>query len=740
MERRRNMYLSRLHATNGIVSIAIDALNGEMLEFVRESTADNVMKNHVRETRSLLDGLLLGKGEPLRFFVPRYEEIRVDPSLKPELIVEQAESSAELTLRYPALVSGGKKLALSAEVKIRLPEGEERSLWTLKLENHTGMELDDVAFPAVDGVWLGESWKDDTLVYPQFAGCRLDDPTDRLAEEPVTIRWKWQEYVYGYHLGQACGVRDERGAYVLRLNYSGPASMLWMDLFDREENTGLYITCRNAACRMKSLRMESFGPQKPGVGLAILHRPGVTEGVWQSEECVLALHGGDWHWAADEYRTWTESLPRRKPLKRPDWFLKSPGLMAHYDFQYQGGGIVHTFHEIPTLMRQAMEAGMNHILLSGWNEDGFDYGFPHYTPNHNLGTEEELKAAVAECRRMGGHVSFYVNSRLCNVDFEDQRERIRKSAVMNRDGGLKIESYGAADVRFASLCINEPDWRHALAETVRYLTRDVGADSIYLDQLAMADSCKCYHPGHVEHAGDPCAWNQGYGKLLEEIERNYDPETGMALFYEGCNDAFGPYCSAQLVTELSCPLKGRMPEVFKYTFPDQILTDMMNPRRNSAMRPEHVARLSTELLHNAFTMGAYFWCYDLEWDNTWRRDPEQHERLRKLCVLRRAWLENYGQGRFTDTVGVGESPEGALVKRFLLDDGAVLLACADEKGLRGETSVEWTLPGTPAAYVRTMEAPEEVRVPCLREEKEGKTFVRAALPESDAAVIVFRPA
>ena len=32
------MYQSRLHATNGIVSIAVDALNGEILEFTREST------------------------------------------------------------------------------------------------------------------------------------------------------------------------------------------------------------------------------------------------------------------------------------------------------------------------------------------------------------------------------------------------------------------------------------------------------------------------------------------------------------------------------------------------------------------------------------------------------------------------------------------------------------------------------------------------------------------------------
>lgn len=249
-----------------------------------------------------------------------------------------------------------------------------------------------------------------------------------------------------------------------RLNYSGHASMVWMDLYDRNEGTGVYITCRNRRLTMKSLRMESFGKGEPGVGLAILHRPGVKHGIWESEECVLAFHEGDWHWAADDYRDWFSALglPRTKNLK-PAWFEKSPGLMAHYDFQYQGGGIVHTFRDIPDLMREAQKIGFSHILLAGWHKDGFDYGFPHYEPNPSLGTEEELKEAIRESRRMGGHVSFYINSRLCNTAFADQQERIQKSAIMNRDGTLFIEKYGADEASFASLCINEPSWRATLA-------------------------------------------------------------------------------------------------------------------------------------------------------------------------------------------------------------------------------------------------------------------------------------
>lgn len=78
----------------------------------------------------------------------------------------------------------------------------------------------------------------------------------------------------------------------------------------------------------------------------------------------------------------------------PAWFDRSPGLMAHYDFQYQTGGVVHTYKDIPRLYEEARAFGLNHILLSGWNESGFDYGFPQYRPNPLLGTEEELRDGV----------------------------------------------------------------------------------------------------------------------------------------------------------------------------------------------------------------------------------------------------------------------------------------------------------------------------------------------------------
>ncbi|MBQ7867408.1 MAG: hypothetical protein IJ354_04605 [Clostridia bacterium] len=749
------MYQSRLHATNGIISIAVDALSGEVLEFVRESTWDNVTKNHVRNTWSLFDAVVHTEAGDKRLHAPRYLDVRANEALTPVITIDQQEKCATVTIDFPGLVLHSTKdgiaaakvgaagidpvdikvgipVDMSARVVIELPEGDCRSKWRMSLTNNTDWEVDTVAFPAIDGMWLGDSWEDDVLVYPRFAGWQIVNPTQKLAADAQRIVWKWQEYQYTYHLNEATGAKDDRGAYVMHLPYSGAASMMWMDLYDPNEKTGLYITCRTSGDHMMGLRAESFGETNPGTGMAILHETCLEKGTWESEECVFAFHEGDWHWAADEYRTWFESVHEPIPqTHRPKWFMESAGLMAHYDFQYQGGGIVHKYKDIPHIYDLAKELGFNHLLLSGWNRDGFDYGFPHYETNPNLGTEQELKDALAEVKAKGGHVAFYINSRLCNTGFEDEQENLEKFAIQNRDGSRFQEKYGAADVTFASMCINS-NWRKQLLDTVNYLTHEIGADSMYLDQLAMASSVKCYNPEH-EHGHTRNNWNEGYTKLIGEMIADYDPE-GMALIYEGNNDVFGRGASAQLMTTLGGPFIGAVPEVYRYTFPDQVLTDMMNPRRNSAMRPEHVARKSTMFLYRAFVCGMYFWCYDLEWDNTWRRDPEQYERLKKTVALRVKWLKTYGFGTFRDNVGIVRAPADFMIKRYEIENGTLIAAASDKGNFSGEVSVVWDKPEAKIEARLYGDEENAVELPCTVE----NGAVTFQLPETELAVIVIR--
>ncbi|MBR6526069.1 MAG: hypothetical protein IKT57_08845 [Clostridia bacterium] len=722
------MYQSGIRITNGKTTLRLDALSGEILAYIDERRTDNVCKNHVRECFTPLDGILLIDGKEMRFFPPRYMDIRRDETLRP--VIKTTEAEAEIF--YPFLLTAAGKQAVSARIHIVLPANDERVKWNLTLENHTGHLVEKVNFPSLTGMWLGETWEDDRLLLPRFAGWETVNPSLKLGMTPPTIQWKWQEYLYQYNLGEMNGALDDRSAYTVELPYSGAASMLWMELYDPNENCGLYMTCRNEKLRMKALRADSMGGSRPGIGMAIVHKPCLFEGVWHSEECITALHQGDWHWGAKEYAQWFKTLKRPAQSSHiPEWFKKSPGLMAHYDFQYQLGGIVHTFRDIPRLMQEAMDMGFNHLLLSGWHEDGFDYGFPHYQPNHLLGTEEDLKNAVAEAKRMGGHIAFYVNARLCNTLFEDTKERVEKSAIRNQDGSVRVERYGSGEAPFALLCINDEEWQQTLRETVRYLTHDIGADGMYLDQLAMAESTFCFHPGHTNHAGDPAAWNGGYDKLLTAMRSDYKEE-GMGLIFEGCNDAFGPYASGQLITTLGGPFVGRKPEMYRYTFPDQILCDMMNPRRWSAMRPEHVARHATEWLYLAFVNGMYLWCYDLEGDNNFRSDDAERKILMETAALRKRWLNAFGHGIFRDEEGIVQKPEKVFARRYDVESGA-LIALGAEQGMKGHIRFRADRALEGKAVCLTVQG-EEVVLPV---EKTGDEYI-ITLPEKNLCLICLK--
>ena len=81
-------------------------------------------------------------------------------------------------------------------------------------------------------------------------------------------------------------------------------------------------------------------------------------------------------------------------------------------------------------------------------------------------------------------------------------------------------------------------------------------------------------------------------------------------------------------------------------------------------------------MRTSFVDGMYFWIYDLEDDNTFERDPEQLEQLKKVIRLRRFWLETFGKGIFRDTVGLADLPTDARcpVRRYELDDGCLIAA------------------------------------------------------------------
>ena len=657
------MFKSRKRYNNGYITLAIDTVSGEILELVSNKNGDNLIKSTPFNLPNMF-ALSIGS---CRLSVPNMVMVRDNPELCVHIDEKRKDDGTEIKLTYNKLSDGSTVYDISVSITIFLPDGSSRLTLSADVNNSGGYDTDTFCFPILSSVYLGENYRDDTLVFPLNAGMKFHNPIDFFAKKPKNIFWRWQEYRYCYNLEGCCGVKNSDGVYSYSGMYSGALSMAWLDLYD--EHNGLYFGMheRNGLCR---LRADTLGPDSPGM-IFSFEKTVEHSSDFCLHNVVIALHEGDWHCGARIYSSNAETPARNEPL----WWKSSVYLVAHYDFKYQNGGIVHRFADIPGLVEQAKLLHSDHLLFSGWHTDGFDNGFPEYEADKELGTKKELADGLKYAAENGIKVSFYINTRMANRKYAHLAGFINDSVIIKRDGNPAFEGCGDKTLSFATMCANSAGWKDRLLQAIEYVV-DLGATGVYLDQLAMAPPKTCHSKTH-KHPYD--GWCDGYRDILERAN-GIKTKSGDALsiIIEGCSDIYGSVVNGGLVSTFMWLHSGAFPEMYRYTFPNHNLVDMVYPKQNLAMRPVHVAQRSSDFINKAFVTDMYFWIYDLEEDNSFFGDPMQLDYLLKVLDLKRYWHQNYPDFVFSDEAGIVDKSEELLVKTFIKDEDMCLIAYASD--------------------------------------------------------------
>lgn len=657
------MYKSRLHFDYGNTHVSIDRINGEIVELYTKRNYDNILKNSMFDVHQPFTIHILETEKETELFPLSGRRIAYNPEMYVNVHSENKEDGILVTVQYQYLTDGTEivEFPLSYHVYLR----ENTVTFDLKFENNYAGTVNEVRFPILPGIYLGDSYADDTLVYPRRTGMKIENPVKVFRETPEYIEWRWMEYRYGYRLK---GLPEQpklekRNLFGLAGNYpSAGLGMSWLDLYDKDG--GVYFGCHGKSLKLYSL--EAATPTHkflPGLVFASAFQPRVKKGErYQTFESVLYFHEGDWREGAKFYRAFRKPHVTEIAERKPRWMKKSAGLFAHYDFKLQYGGIIHKYKDIPKLAKEAKEAGFAHILLSGWHKNGFDCGYPLYYVDEEMGTKEEFIAGVKEAKEMGVHVSLYVNCRIYNSAYAD--ENTPDKAVLKEDGNVAMEQWGV--IKFFDMCPASQGWQTVLMDVVKRVTDEYGVDGIYFDQLN-AGIHYCFNESH-NHAYD--AWAEGYEKILKDVHQYYDErhEDSISLMGEWVTDAYAGLVSHQLSqTFFDCEI-GAFPELFRYTFPEYGVVDMIYPTKNLAMRANHVARSFDKITSSIFTNGSYFWVYDFENDNTFKRDEEGFAFLKELIALKKLWLERAEDYLFVEKDGIETDDAIAKVRRFVSPD------------------------------------------------------------------------
>lgn len=689
------MYHSRYRYSNGIISIAIDSLSGRVLELVNEKTGENYMKNSCTEEPQPFAIMAKIGGEVKKVYGGDTYDIAEFNELRPQITEQKTADKTQITVSFGSVTDGKSVLPIFAEYKIIIKNDcDEISFYITVRPKNEDISIEKVIFPIINGVYLGEDWSDDVLVYPDNAGLKIENPVKTFSSPRKSVAWKWQEYRYIY---KTFNPSEKEGQLnYLERKFSGSLCMPFLCYYDSEN--ALYFASKDKSRSVIAMRAATYGEEYAGMNFSFTSYPH-DNAEWRSDEFVIGLYSGDWHEAARRYRAFSNTFNEHKN-GQPEWFKKSAGLAAHYDFKYQCGGIVHKYEDIPAIYDKAEALGVNHLLLSGWHKDGFDRGFPRYEFDEALGTEEQLKQGIAYVKQKGGHVSFYMNSRLVNAAYSEYADLINAAACKDVNQRVKIENYGNKTLNFAVMCNNVPAWRNKIEACVKYATDELGIDGIYLDQIALAAPGECHA---TEHGHKVNEWNKGTRKLLDEVAENYYKTHGerLQMIHEGVSALYGDVSCGLMCSFQLMPL-GAFPELYAYTFPEHRLVEAIYPNRGMAMRPVHVGGLSKKLIDKTFVIGGYFWIYDLEEDCDFDLDKESKEYLKNALALTKYRLDNYESAVFCDTDGVELCSDGgneALIKRFSLK-GLDVYACA-RNGYDGEISLK--LNGVKTVSVYTAE-------------------------------------
>lgn len=554
-----------------------------------------------------------------------------------EQLMELAPSSAPVIAPSPLDIAGALQLdfggpelrGVRATVLVTSRPGDPESLWSISLTNNGGdLTVIDVLFPYVRGFCLGDSWEDDVLLYPHHAGERTEAPAREYASQRFAGFWR------------AAVSRDPvDGAYWREINYCGLASMQWMYLHDNDN--ALFISSYDPDFLVTGLRVETGGPSDPWMGWGIRKHTAIPSGAcWQSHQYGLAIMCDDWHWGARRYRRWFDSVISIRP--NPDFLRHESVLNQCYNFK-RNSVIQNRFTDIPRMFDEGINTyGMRHMFIASWNRSGFDQDYPEYHPDMELGSCLELAEGCDYVNRRGGFVTFYINSRIFHVKSDFFESLGIPWSMKTASGGMYHETYGPHE--FVVLCPSHEAWQRRLIDTAVWMAKSYGATGIYLDQLGSAEPFACFDPEH-SHT-DTGLFNQGYMRVLDEVLSRIRAINPRAfLMIENCGDVYGSWVWGNLTWNGED--YDEFYNMYKYTFPEYVQVNMVNPRRNLTGAARE-ARLHADL-NRALMLGSVLW---LGMDKVPSLSDAERAYVNAAVALRAKLTPLYAAAEFADCDGI----------------------------------------------------------------------------------------
>ena len=221
---------------------------------------------------------------------------------------------------------------------------------------------------------------------------------------------------------------------------------------------------------------------------------------------VLQPFVGDWQKGADIYKAWRKTWAKNLPC--PEWASKVHSWQQFHINSSEDYPRC-TYKDLIGYARECAKHGVKAIQLTGWTLGGQDRGNPSHDIDPRLGTWEDLKDAISECRKLGVHIILFSKFAWADESEPWFKDELIKYAMKDpygnyyRLGGYQYQSAaGLAGIptrRFIPLCHLSEEWRK-IADNEFNKVIDLGADGMLFDECQHHGDCfYCFDPTHGHH-------------------------------------------------------------------------------------------------------------------------------------------------------------------------------------------------------------------------------------------------
>ena len=400
---------------------------------------------------------------------------------------ERTDDDGGLSLVWRDIPLGGERGVLDVSVRVeRRADGSQA--WTMSVDNRSrDWKLFSTDFPRIGRVTRdGEG---DAMLPDSDHGARL---VKKRTARPKPVR---RDYLGYAPMVSAFFIGDD-GLYVAA---EDPDARIKTFVIEGEQNI-----------RFKTpVELGSDGPRYP---------------------VVLAPLKGDWWEAARRYRAfalaqkWAARGPIAADPSYPRRLCETPlwiNIHGHPD-------VASNVLARAKAIFPEWTTGLHWHL---WQHSGHDVNYPEYFP-----AQPGAKECVAFCESIGQEPMPYANGRLWTAETSGFL-MAEPYSVMRADGSRHIEKYAPWTPPLAVMCPARPEWRRVVKAFSTRVLDELGARSLFLDQIGAAEGCACYDAAHGHPVGGGGWWYDGYAEMLAPIRRAFG-EKGAFIVTEGAGEAY----------------------------------------------------------------------------------------------------------------------------------------------------------------------------------------------------------